>query len=123
MEIWRVPWILPGVAFTFFFLSSVSKAECENVAKAHSILSVSYTLTHEQPDSGAFVERDERHETQRPAPEMLRRLPEPYSYVLASVGIASLLAMGGVYRVRKPPMRPTRGSVRHRGTGPRWPRR
>jgi len=120
MEIWRVSRILPGVVFILFCISSECEAEYGSLPKPYSILSVSYALRYEPPDSRAFLLREE---TQRHALQKQRPLPEPYSYVLASVGIASLLAMGGVYRVRKPSVRPTRGVVRNRATGRRSPRR
>ena len=120
MEIWRVSRMLPGVVFICIFSSSDCEADYASNAKPHSILSVSYALKYESPDRRAFVLRDE---APRIAAQIQRPLPEPYSYVLASVGIASLLAMGGVYRVRKPSARPTRGSVRNRVPGPRGNRR
>ncbi|MDG2207427.1 MAG: hypothetical protein P8K78_05940 [Pirellulales bacterium] len=116
MEIWRGTRILPGAVVVFFFFSSACVAECNSGYKPYSILSVTHVLTRENPGDIAFASRDEKPGY---AVAMQRPLPEPYSYVLASVGIASLLAMGGMYRVRKPPVRP----ARHRSAGRRSPGR
>ena len=120
MEIWRGPRILPGAVMVMVLFLAARDAECASGYKAYSILSVSHALTYGQPSDAAFASCEE---ASGHATEMQRPLPEPYSYVLASVGIASLLAMGGMYRVRKPPARPARSSGRIRSVGSRWPGR
>ena len=116
MDIWRMPQRMLGLSIVIFLIAAPIDADIIARNCDHSVLSLSHALQGDAPNMGL------RHgifastiDTGRSAAAVL--LPEPYSYVLASVGIASLLAMGSIFRKRKDPESSNRDSRRtgHRG--------
>ena len=113
MDIWRMPQRVLGLWVVIFLMVAPVDAKVVGSDCGHSVLSLSHALQSEVPDMGLrYGIFSATIDTGRSAAVLL---PEPYSYVLASVGIASLLAMGSIFRKRKDPESLTTGNRR---TGP-----
>ena len=94
-------------------LARTNEAQAAELVQSPSILSVQYAMTVPAMTPRPIINI-------APHTHQIRKVhlaPEPYSYLLATVGVLGILTMGTFFRRRKPPLNRANSS-----RGPRAPR-